>query len=184
MIIIEGPDGAGKTTLKEEILKRYPTMIEGPRGTEDRSLLYTVTVPDTYHAMEMALHARSVVPVHVWDRLFFSEEVYSYITGRPNQFSPGQGEWITRLLEAMECPIILCLPPWEEVKENAKVHEQMTGVKENLREIYQDYAMMYHRMPNQTIIYDYTDTNPDAVSLDQVFRTIDDYLHERSKRQW
>lgn len=183
MIILEGCDGAGKTTLKEEILKRYPAMREGPRGTKDRSRLYLVTVPDTFGAINRAIRATETGGEHgsccVWDRLYFSEMVYAPIVGRPCEFSPGQQEYLTAILEAMKCPIILCQPPFDVVKENAEVHVQMKGVNENLAAIYEAYDLLYWRMPNQTIKYDYTED-----TLDQIYQVIDEYLHERIKREW
>jgi hypothetical protein len=193
MIIIEGPDGAGKTTLKDEILNRYPQRVkEGTRGTKDRSKLYEVTVPDTFRAINMAIRATgtSFGPiggeprVHVWDRLFFSDMVYAPIQGRPCQFSPGQQHFIRDILETIDCPIILCLPPFEVVKENAQVHEQMTGVNENLKTIWTSYANMYWQMPNQTVIYDYTGSRDDLLDEHELYKMIDRYLHERSKREW
>lgn len=193
MVIIEGPDGAGKTTLKEALLNWYPQMREGPRGTKDRSKLYTVTVADTFGAINRAMRAAyspklSQTPssLCVWDRLFFSEMVYAGLVGRPCEFTPSQQAFITRVLETIGCPIILCLPPYEAVRENAEVHEQMKGVRENLRAIYDAYEDMYHRMPNQTVKFDYTGTAEDAIaSLDYVTQTvIDPYITERGKRAW
>lgn len=191
MIIIEGPDGAGKTTLKEELLKRYPQMAEGPRGTKDRRKLYTVTVPDTFGAINRSVRAAYLprsgmdhTSLYVWDRLFFSELVYADITGRPCEFSLGQRIFITKILETIGCPIILCLPPFEVVKENAEVHEQMDGVKENLQVIWGGYQSLYWTMPNQTMIYDYTNDNDEGVSFDELTATIDKYLIERSRRSW
>jgi hypothetical protein len=181
VIILEGPDGAGKTTLKKELQERF-ALSEGQRGVEDRTLLYTVTVPDTYRAMCYAIHANA--PAVVWDRLFFSEFIYPKYQNRTEQFSLGQQAFITNVLEAMGCPIILCMPPYPVVEENAKVHEQMKGVNKNLAGIYNDYEDLYFVMPNQTIIYDYTGHKEHSVDKDAVFRTVETYLHKRGKREW
>lgn len=185
MIIVEGPDGAGKSTLVKEILHKYPEFKEGERGTTDRSKLYTVTVEDTFRAIDLALRARKQLSLRVWDRLFFSERIYYSLTGRENQFSPGQEVFIGHVLEAMRCPIFLCLPPYEAVYENAQVHKQMQGVTEHLEEIYIGYSTMYWDMPNQTMLYDYTQTNREAIwDIRSVFAVIDNYLEEREHRLW
>lgn len=190
MIIIEGPDGAGKTTLVEKLLKHYDFAREGPRGTRDRSLLYTVTVPDTFGAINRAIRATSSPSTTVrrdlcvWDRLYFSEMVYAPIVGRPCEFSTGQQDFIGAILETIGCPIILCLPPVETVKENALAAEQMKGVKENIEGIWRAYDDLYYTMPNQTAVYDYTGQANNRVNLDSIVRGIDAYLEKRAEREW
>jgi hypothetical protein len=192
MIIVEGPDGAGKTTLVETLVERYDALKVGRRGTNDRTRLWEVTVSDTFNAINRAIRAtyyeHNPLPrVNVWDRLFFSDMVYAPFVGRgQGEFSPGQQVFLTRILEAIGCPIILCMPPLEVVRENAQVHEQMKGVNENLDGIWHGYDKLYWRMPNQTVIYDYTQTSDlvGKVDLDQVFATIDEYLERRVKREW
>lgn len=190
MIIVEGPDGAGKSTLVKNLLARYPNMREGPRGTKDRSLLYTVAVPDTFGAINRAIRATGGVCMKggrrdlcIWDRLYFSEMVYAPIADRPCEFSPGQQDLINSLLETIGCPIILCLPPLEVVKANAMAAEQMKGVKENIEGIWRAYDDLYYVMPDQTTVYDYT--KPDnLVNIKSIIRGIDVYLEERAEREW
>jgi GTPase SAR1 family protein len=185
MIIVEGPDGAGKTTLVEKILEMWPVRTAlGERGTTDRNKLYTVTVEDTYRALRQAVNGRREAPAFVWDRLFFSDMVYAPMMKRECAFNMAQQAFIIRLLEAMGCPIILCLPPFEVIQENAQVHEQMKGVNENLNTIVSNYRVQYFTMPNQTIIYDYTGQEEDSVDINQVYKTIDAYLNLRAGREW
>lgn len=178
MIIVEGPDGSGKSTLVESLITHFE-LREGARGTTDRKKLYTVTVKDTYLALMKAIRAMRGVPVEVWDRLFYSEFVYYRYGNRPCEFSEGQRRFINWMIEAITCPVILCLPPPEVIIENAKKVDQMDGVNENLPQIIMDYHSMSQWMPPQTIIYDYT--RDDTF---KVFGPISAYLARREAREW
>lgn len=173
VIILEGPDGAGKTTLKESLQTRYG-FDEGVRGTADRSKLYTVTVQDTFYALRCAL---GNLPPVIWDRLYFSELVYAKIVGRPVEFTALQQRIIQGILQVMDVPIIYCRPPLSTVKRNAQRNEQMDGVLENLEHIYIDYDnVMLH---THAVHYDYTVHDPK-----RVYDYIDKYLDERNQRTW
>lgn len=68
LIVIEGPDGAGKTTLAEQISRqtRYPIQhMDRPRTEEDRVKMY-----DVY--MKLAKSKKNVI----LDRSWYSEIVY------------------------------------------------------------------------------------------------------------
>jgi len=176
VIIVEGPDGAGKSTLVAQIRERFG-IGEGVRGTSDRSLLYTVTVPDTFKALE-GMITGDERPV-VWDRLFYSEFVYHPLTGRHCQFSEGQRQHINEILMVVRPPIILCMPPTDVVYKNAGKDEQMDGVMDNLSRIYIAYNAMFRWMPAHTVIYDYT-----MEDNTRVMQIIESYLGRRSLREW
>lgn len=180
MIILEGPDGAGKTTLSTEICDRFD-LNTGTRGTSDRSKLYTVTVQDTFRALKNEVASHKFGP-KVWDRLFFSEFVYwKYNKPEPRQceFNEAQRQFVTELLGCLKVPVVLCLPPVAVVTENAAKAEQMKGVNENLTDIYIDYVNMFRWMPAQTIVYDYTkEDNSRVMSI------VEAYLTRRAEREW
>lgn len=173
MIILEGPDGAGKTTLKESLQTRYG-FDEGIRGTADRSKLYTVTVHDTFYALRCAL---GNLPPVIWDRLYFSELVYANIVGRPIEFSNTQSRIVRGTLKVLDVPIIYCRPPGSTIKRNAQKDEQMDGVLDNLDKIIQDYDRVM--LDTNALHYDYTIHDPK-----RVYDYIDKYLDERNQRTW
>lgn len=176
MIILEGPDGAGKTTLLEQIVQNFRVHV-GERGTDNRDLLYTVTVSDTFKALKRAVTGST--NMCVWDRLFFSEFVYPKYMGRSCQFNDGQRLHVLEVMRALKCPIIWCLPPREAVIDNARKDHQMEGVDGNVGDIWDDYERMYLWTPPQTIVYDYTRDKPG-----RVFEVIKSYEAERKHREW
>lgn len=180
MIVLEGPDGAGKTTLANELSKKYKISI-GERGTANRDLLYTVTRQDTYTALSEAV--RGDGPMKVWDRLYFSELIYHHVVGRQCEFSTIEQGFIERMIAALTCPIILCLPSFSTVRTNVVKDHQMEGVLGNLEEIYNSYQGLLdsQRFPEHTIVYDYT---KDDGTLDTIDEIIEEYMLERRARQW
>lgn len=182
MIIVEGPDGAGKSTLVERLCKLYGLEV-GKRGTTDRDLLWTVTVPDTMRALRWAVGGH--MNTMIWDRLYYSDFVYAPIQGRAIAFNDSQQVHVDAIIEALRPPIIVCLPPWAVVAGNVGKDHQMPGVMENFGEIYGRYQNMAFRtgdalkpFPDHRIIYDYTDDE----SYDKVLNEIEDYLENRQER--
>lgn len=191
MIIVEGVDGAGKTTLVRELQQTFE-LAEGERGTKDRKLLYTVTKRDTYSALAAAVKGDETPKV--WDRLFFSEFVYASVVGREPEFNSTDRSFVSRVLEAVRPPIIVCLPPIDVVKDNIVKDEQMDGVTDNIDLIYGRYVgLMEGGFPEHTMLYDYTDLSTDYggslgrddfSTLDEIKTEINDYLNERAERTW
>lgn len=183
MIIVEGPDGAGKSTLVTKLSEALSLPV-GERATTDRNKLYEVTRQDTYTALGQAVTGHT--PANIWDRLFFSEMVYAPVVGRDCEFTDEEQVYVKRLLIAMGSPIILCLPPWSVVKGNVEGTEQMDGVEENLKHIYASYQKVTSGMP-WVMWYDYTDETKDEgyVTEDAILEGVKHYLENHKKaRSW
>jgi hypothetical protein len=179
VIIVEGPDGAGKSTLVDQICKRFD-LVRGQRGTSDRSLLYTVTVPDAMNALGRA--AAGIGEPPVWDRLFFSEFVYYGLTTGKCQFNEAQRQHYLEVLAALRSPIILCQPPIAECQRNiAKEPPDPKHKKFNdaLPDVYLAYVNMLKWMPAHTVVYDYTFEPPD-----RIFQIVQAYMTRREQRAW
>ena len=182
MIIVEGPDGAGKSTLVEELSHEFDLEV-GERATSDRNKLYTVTRQDTYTALSHSVlgHGKP----QIWDRLFFSEMVYAPVIGRDCEFTHEEKVFVNRVLRATGCPVILCMPPWAVVQANVKGTFQMEGVHQNLEAIYAAYRTVCGDLPSLSW-FDYTGEQSDAgyVSRERISGICDHYLDKRKVRSW
>lgn len=182
MFIVEGPDGAGKSTLVEQLADELDLEI-GERATTNRDKLYEVTRQDTYTALGLAVTAHE--KPKIWDRLFFSEMVYAPVIDRACEFSFEEQVFAKRVIGALGTPIISCLPPWEAVLHNVEGTHQMQGVSENLKNIYVAYKTIFQNMP-WVIYYDYTgeQSDPGFKSYQELVDSCKHYLSHRENRSW
>lgn len=190
MIIVEGPDGAGKTTLVVKLCREFSELRVGERGTKDRDFLWRFTVHDTMKALSR--FALSQGPVCIWDRLFYSELVYAPLgmPPRPVEFNPSQQTHIMRLIHAGDFPVILCMPQLGTILKNiASETHQMPGVREKAAEIYHSYGRLLvvdDLFPERTMVYDYTGESnfTQQVDIDGLMGTIQDYIDDKRERSW
>jgi len=159
-VVVEGPDGAGKTTLIQRILDampiklhdRFSTSVGGPmdslaqRVSDDISTLFN---PD---------------PPYLYDRHpIISEPIYGpVIRGKvPESFRSFSWTLARRGEVAHNCLVVLCLPSLGLVRDNVARNDQMPGVVEHIDEIWSRYnAMMW---PGAMVRYNYASSNVDAI---------------------
>lgn len=157
MVIVEGCDGTGKSTLVAKICEHFG-LEEGARSTEDRDHLFETVKFDTFSALAIACASPATL---VWDRFFYSELVYATVVRKERpKFNAEQAMYCQRMVNALHAPVILCCPPFEEVAANVEGTAQMPGVLENLRRIYDGYTDLMHTngigAECPLIRYDYT----------------------------
>jgi energy-coupling factor transporter ATP-binding protein EcfA2 len=168
MIVVEGPDGAGKTTLVQKLLTLFgEDLMLGKRATDNRDDLWKVTKIDTYRALHLGLgYPEDDDPViEIWDRLFWSEFVYWDLVGRDHpEFNEQDKEIIPNVIAGLDSLVIWCLPTKPTVMANIESEgHQMLGVKERAEEIFNRYSMMRtdrqlvpKRLSGRFFLYDYT----------------------------
>lgn len=158
MIILEGADGSGKTSL----LKRLCADTGLPAHARASDSL-TGPVKDLYGWTVADIHTWHEQPLAIYDRHpLTSEHIYGpTVRGsvRPG-FEMGNEELAKmRRYMRQHALVIICCPPLDTVKANVlNENDQMLGVVENIDHIYQSYFMMLYIWPLDSHVakFDYT----------------------------
>lgn len=126
-IIIEGPDGAGKSTLAESLADRLDMNI----------LKMTANGGQSVPGYLQKLACDGVII----DRCWVSEQVYSDLFGREPRIDNADAESLTELCALTGIPIIVLLPPLHVVigRLNERGDEYADVVCPNIVEIYKRY---------------------------------------------
>lgn len=160
MIVVEGPDGAGKTTLIERLSKDLQLAIapkfvksdgEGS-GTND---LFGEAYKDVVTMLDRG--------AAIYDRHpLISEYIYGPIVRGivPPDFLTTSAHATLRMM-AEQVHVIWCLPSIHTCQANVFASpdqgiEQMNGVKANIEAIWSMYHSMRMWWPGQGSVYDYT----------------------------
>lgn len=149
VIILEGPDGSGKTTLAKVLAEdhKYKIVHNGPPETKELDLFY----------IGQLYGANSDSKPTVFDRLHLGERIYGNVMRNKSLINPMEEKIIERHSEAMDAQIVLCLPPWRIVLENwvrNAANEYVDSVAK-LETIYDAYLkLLYSGRPY--VWFDYT----------------------------
>lgn len=153
-IIIEGPDGGGKTTLLSDLQGHFPSMVQHPR-------FCTSTGGPIENLAEAVFKDAQPRPTnYIYDRHpVISEYIYTFGTGRPIRpafLQDSMGRVRNRV--AHHSLTIWCLPPLTTVRRNVfnDDQEQMDGVVSNIDTIYHMYEMHRQLWPGRSVVFDYT----------------------------
>jgi hypothetical protein len=174
VIVVEGPDGAGKSTLVGEICERW-SLTEGQRSTADRAEIYKTTREDTWRAIhaELMCHERPLV----WDRLGpVSDPIYSALNlphARECSFTYSELEMCSEILDRVSL-VIVCLPPLGVVMENVlgSTKRQLPSTPQLVERVYEAYLPL----GDLYWTYDYTVSQ-------NVTPVITNYLTQRRERE-
>lgn len=185
MIVVEGPDGAGKTTLVQSLQEAFGFPL-GERATKNRDLLYQVTRQDTYTALALEVGGQLMTPA-IWDRLYWSELVYADVVGRPIEFKTSEQVFIESILKHAALTIV-CLPPIATVLSNVEDSEhQMEGVRERIITIYERYRELWTGYGGHIIWWDYSFEQEGRAYLeswDHLLQHVQSHLDKRKERLW
>lgn len=190
MLIVEGPDGSGKTTLCQKLAEDFDIPImnwETELGISRDDLKENPT-QRYYHALALELSDSRGQRPFIHDRLYFSSLVYGPLMQGNIQMSPEDSKLISRLLLAFACPIIMCMPPKDVVLENMKKDDhQMEGVRELQGDVYDAYQALFTAKDQvfpYCLWYDYTETQKgdNYWNYDLLKPRIEFYLNRRAQR--
>lgn len=170
MIIVEGPDGAGKSTLIRQIQKRWPDLEVAPR----------VVSPDTKDLVDLQQWVDHNLAEGFQYKLFdryrlISEFIYGPALRyqmRPGFTSRVWTQVSMRKFRDISPVIIYCMPPLEIVKANIENDPENEVVLEKIEAVYTGYL---HRIALDSLI-----DNFKVIVWDY---TMDDFVERRSMIQ-
>lgn len=108
VLILEGPDGGGKTTLARHLHEKYGYLIaktSQPKEGEDLFTSYTTSLLNAIGSWR---------PV-VFDRHYLGESIYGPIMRNADLLGLRGKRLIERLLVSRGVHLVLCLPTWEKL---------------------------------------------------------------------
>lgn len=166
MIVLEGPDGGGKSTLITRLAERLDFQVE-PRACNSEHGINMTTLKDWVDADL----SRSVRSHGVYDRYpLISEPIYGPLTRGRMADGFEDVKWMGLALLSMyelEPLMIYCLPPLDAVRRNVQAThgmttEHMSQVNHQIRAIWHAYchrAALDHGIHPEPVVWDYTDPN-------------------------
>ena len=153
-IIIEGPDGAGKSTLAKSLADRLDMNI----------LKMTANGGQSVQEYLQKLACDGVII----DRCWVSEQVYSDLFGRKPRIDNDDAEALTKFCGRAGIPIIVLLPPLHVVigRLNERGDEYADVVCPNITEIYKRYREWAEEHDNVIVLED----NDPATAMEEVLK--------------
>lgn len=151
-IIIEGPDGAGKTTLVE-YLRKATGLPLAPR--------HSSSLGGAVQDVDALVDNRPEGP-HIYDRhRIISGPIYDrvlkgHLTGRladSTWFGP-HVDWLRTQ------HVVFCLPGLAAVTANVNQSEQLAGVRDHIQELYNAYELMCSLVLPASVTYSYLSMLP------------------------
>ena len=165
MIVVEGMDNSGKTTLVQQISSRFNIQIQPSLGPP--------TPEKAFQILTEFILARDL---RVYDRLVaFSDTVYGPPLRQRVVTDPTQWTWIHRILRTQPF-IIYCRPPTERVLDFGD-RGQMDGVVARAKQLLRGYDSLFNSLEDffgvgSYTTYDYT--NP--ASEESLWLNLEEYV--------
>lgn len=154
IVVVEGPDGAGKTTLieraREGQRERYFLTVRASR--------YPPNVKTALQYLQWIKHQRDLDLI--LDRIhFISDRVYSPLLRSEDLFKDFPLDFGLQDVSV----IVYARPPIATIHDNVSKSMQMKGVRENLDGLIQGYDAIMAKLKDRgkrVIQYDYTNDDP------------------------
>ena len=111
LIVIEGPQGTGKTTLANYLRENIPSSnLYRLAGQKEKSLNGKKLSIDMYNYLMNYLENMQNVPMHlIFDRTFFTEEVYARLGYKDYQFTDQYNKLLKRFNDLNYDIYFICL---------------------------------------------------------------------------
>ena len=180
MIIFEGPDGAGKTTLIKHIAEKYDLVV-APRvvGTDTTPMVDLREWVENNLATDKIASPLGMVGSTIFDRhRLISEPIYSLAIGGPRDERFWDLEWLKVSFDKfydLQPLVVWCMPPLKTVIQNC-LDESNDFVRPFIPKIYRGYMAEVARWAAigsaYQLTYDYTTHNLDnwTDKFDEIYR--------------
>lgn len=156
-IIVEGPDGGGKTQLFNFLNGHLPTIM--PYPSKASASTGPVTSQLANWAVRAQRHMRHEDSGYLFDRHpIISELIYGPIirNGVPKSFQ--DPSWVEGVRQTLykTAIVVWCFPPPSVAQRSVSVERDMPGVVENFRAIYQQYLIAASQWQGPFAVWNYT----------------------------
>jgi thymidylate kinase len=171
LVIVEGPDGAGKTTLINKLVGRVRWNEVHHHGA------YLKQTSIARHYMRSAyrgLTKRNVMVV--MDRSWLAEPVYGSVMRRgENRVAPWQRRMLERVAMGAGAVVVLCRPALETCRRSwaARLEREYPQKIEELMAIHAEYAALAKVDWAPVITYDY-EADDERATMDMILNHIED----------
>lgn len=159
MIILEGPDGGGKTTLLNQLVESFPGIAVHPRASTSGPEGGPLKDPDLYTWAHNDVWSWAEQPLSFYDRHPLISE-YVYGPSIRGTMDPRFHTTPLRRRLAQRALVIVCLPPLEVVRRSVSAERDMPGVSTHIDIIWHLYASLRATWPVSSglVLYDWTQT--------------------------
>jgi thymidylate kinase len=167
LLIVEGPDGSGKTSLIEKVRAGRPGATVLHHGA------YAGETDIARHYMQSLVKAiMEPDELTVFDRSWLAEPIYGHAArGGADRISEKQRAVLNNLAIGAGAMLVLCLPPLEACRRAwaARLETEYLKRESQLAEVWRLYSAAAHRWRDHfnVTLYDYTRGGEDAL-LEQI----------------
>lgn len=145
VVVLEGPDGGGKTTLANYLRDThdYDIVKTGPPSTDDATTEYLDVLYTAIHGQPTVL-----------DRCHLGEAIYGPLLRGADRMGADGLSVIERVIARHGVRLIICAPPWQTLVEGWRSKEDLVKDEATLRTIYDKY--LAHAARLSIVPYDWT----------------------------
>lgn len=159
MIIVEGPDGSGKTTVIEK-LKHVRRQLKSIRGGVGGNTLVGWSTDDTLQAYIKKIHDAQREELRdaqliAYDRFHLSEVVYGPILRGRQELRDGDLHLLNDYIRRKQIPVILCLPSFKTTLANVNQEGRERPAFQTEGFLHQAYEVWKRMAPWATTVFDY-----------------------------
>lgn len=152
VIILEGPDGGGKSTLANWLHDQHGYQIRkfGPPG-DNENMFKTYT-----NALLAAINDQQPT---VFDRHYLGETIYGPLLRDKDRLKPQGRDLIERLIAATGVAIVIVIPPWDALVEGWRGKDDLLKRQDQLHKVHEAYQLEAVRLAAKQcnfIHYDWT----------------------------